>query len=122
MIRRPPRSTLFPYTTLFRSGPGPGGEHRAPARRVQGVGREDLVGIERQDDARRRNEGARVAEQQELAVALVEFVGRGVDDCDLAIAAADGATVVARALGGDDDVVRESAGDREGPLQGPRLL
>src|SRR2546430_6999275 len=26
MIRRPPRSTLFPYTTLFRSGlDGPGG-------------------------------------------------------------------------------------------------
>src|SRR3712207_7858041 len=24
MIRRPPRSTLFPYTTLFRSGAGPG--------------------------------------------------------------------------------------------------
>src|SRR2546430_12884840 len=24
MIRRPPRSTLFPYTTLFRSGPGVG--------------------------------------------------------------------------------------------------
>src|SRR6266581_6320624 len=24
MIRRPPRSTLFPYTTLFRSQPGPG--------------------------------------------------------------------------------------------------
>src|SRR2546427_2475727 len=23
MIRRPPRSTLFPYTTLFRSLPGP---------------------------------------------------------------------------------------------------
>src|SRR3712207_8690395 len=23
MIRRPPRSTLFPYTTLFRSPPGP---------------------------------------------------------------------------------------------------
>src|SRR3712207_7029971 len=43
MIRRPPRSTLFPYTTLFRSqdhrgrrdrGPR-GGEHgaRAPAQR-----------------------------------------------------------------------------------------
>src|SRR2546422_7108555 len=28
MIRRPPRSTLFPYTTLFRS----------PEERVQGVG------------------------------------------------------------------------------------
>src|SRR3712207_8529960 len=25
MIRRPPRSTLFPYTTLFRSGPGDSG-------------------------------------------------------------------------------------------------
>src|SRR2546430_10158547 len=24
MIRRPPRSTLFPYTTLFRSQPGSG--------------------------------------------------------------------------------------------------
>src|SRR2546422_2326001 len=31
MIRRPPRSTLFPYTTLFRSEEGvlPGGEQRA---------------------------------------------------------------------------------------------
>src|SRR5215211_8330384 len=30
MIRRPPRSTLFPYTTLFRSAPGrPGGARRA---------------------------------------------------------------------------------------------
>src|SRR3712207_7699027 len=25
MIRRPPRSTLFPYTTLFRSPPAPAG-------------------------------------------------------------------------------------------------
>src|SRR5574338_1564029 len=25
MIRRPPRSTLFPYTTLFRSGSAPAG-------------------------------------------------------------------------------------------------
>src|SRR2546427_8754525 len=25
MIRRPPRSTLFPYTTLFRSSPSGGG-------------------------------------------------------------------------------------------------
>src|SRR5947209_14645496 len=37
MIRRPPRSTLFPYTTLFRSDPGRnnrprprGGEVRLP--------------------------------------------------------------------------------------------
>src|SRR2546426_8390774 len=27
MIRRPPRSTLFPYTTLFRSGGGEGPLH-----------------------------------------------------------------------------------------------
>src|SRR5262249_56995223 len=35
MIRRPPRSTLFPYTTLFRSvAPGPGGQRhlRLPGR------------------------------------------------------------------------------------------
>src|SRR5437879_8485099 len=42
MIRRPPRSTLFPYTTLFRSG-GPGDAalsriHR-PSRRAGGAGR-----------------------------------------------------------------------------------
>src|SRR3712207_7517851 len=33
MIRRPPRSTLFPYTTLFRSGPDDQLPHR-PARVV----------------------------------------------------------------------------------------
>src|SRR5260370_8149440 len=37
MIRRPPRSTLFPYTTLFRSSPG-----RDTVRRVRtGSGRVD---------------------------------------------------------------------------------
>src|SRR2546427_3586248 len=39
MIRRPPRSTLFPYTTLFRSSPrmvrpvGGGGHRHAERRR-----------------------------------------------------------------------------------------
>src|SRR2546422_7564806 len=32
MIRRPPRSTLFPYTTLFRSLPVVGGARDARAR------------------------------------------------------------------------------------------
>src|SRR5256885_9725648 len=35
MIRRPPRSTLFPYTTLFRSAPGfhgRGGQARGAGR------------------------------------------------------------------------------------------
>src|SRR5260370_40395745 len=32
MIRRPPRSTLFPYTTLFRSFKGREGESEVPAK------------------------------------------------------------------------------------------
>src|SRR5256885_5270164 len=45
MIRRPPRSTLFPYTTLFRSW-------CASTRRVAAIvlvrsGRHDLRGVER---------------------------------------------------------------------------
>src|SRR3712207_8328408 len=58
MIRRPPRSTLFPYTTLFRSrealnrvrGDGlVGKSHKAdrqPAKR-DAVGRSEPVGVER---------------------------------------------------------------------------
>src|SRR3712207_8118122 len=40
MIRRPPRSTLFPYTTLFRSQPPhlADGDIVPLARRRQGVG------------------------------------------------------------------------------------
>src|SRR2546430_16688576 len=40
MIRRPPRSTLFPYTTLFRSAfDSPGRVRRAPVERdVDGGG------------------------------------------------------------------------------------
>src|SRR2546430_6995812 len=33
MIRRPPRSTLFPYTTLFRSGPRNTGPSRTDINR-----------------------------------------------------------------------------------------
>src|SRR3712207_8546599 len=35
MIRRPPRSTLFPYTTLFRSAGGDGRGHHLHGRRLQ---------------------------------------------------------------------------------------
>src|SRR5256885_10556451 len=46
MIRRPPRSTLFPYTTLFRSRQGPAGlpgrvvptPQRGQPERVAGAG------------------------------------------------------------------------------------
>src|SRR5256885_12696230 len=38
MIRRPPRSTLFPYTTLFRSQSRVGVRRRLPPRRAAGRG------------------------------------------------------------------------------------
>src|SRR5688572_32505702 len=52
MIRRPPRSTLFPYTTLFRSCAGGGlCDDSGDARR----GCDGVIGGRRQDaDARRR--------------------------------------------------------------------
>src|SRR2546422_8633997 len=44
MIRRPPRSTLFPYTTLFRSPPPP--EHRDPIEPWQAEIEDDgVVGL-----------------------------------------------------------------------------
>src|SRR3712207_7200450 len=57
MIRRPPRSTLFPYTTLFRSVEVDH-DHRARARgdrRSEGVrGQQERVGID-VGEARRRS-------------------------------------------------------------------
>src|SRR3712207_7049227 len=40
MIRRPPRSTLFPYTTLFRSRRGDPGDLQRPYGEVRGRGQE----------------------------------------------------------------------------------
>src|SRR3989454_9349468 len=55
MIRRPPRSTLFPYTTLFRSGRGD--QRTVDAHEAfeppdaSGDGREAAVGCESEDHA-----------------------------------------------------------------------
>src|SRR2546423_11990668 len=46
MIRRPPRSTLFPYTTLFRSQAAAGGGHHLFAGILGAV----AVGVEEQVD------------------------------------------------------------------------
>src|SRR2546426_3844545 len=50
MIRRPPRSTLFPYTTLFRSRP------RAPSARIDngalGISVEVTAGVRDRASAR----------------------------------------------------------------------
>src|SRR3989442_7597547 len=54
MIRRPPRSTLFPYTTLFRSG-------RRAGRRSVGGRRRQLHGAHA-EDRRRVREGHRSEE------------------------------------------------------------
>src|SRR3712207_9390269 len=63
MIRRPPRSTLFPYTTLFRS-----------------YGGERLAGPDQVDEGRRRR---RAGEAREPPVAELRLDGAGpvaVDD------------------------------------------
>src|SRR3712207_8353523 len=68
MILRPPRSTLFPYTTLFRSGPhhggpelaaedpvsGQDGEHRSEARARSGAVRGSDPVSAMSQEARRR--------------------------------------------------------------------
>src|SRR3712207_9455527 len=58
MIRRPPRSTLFPYTTLFRSDER--GAH--PARRA--VTRFTRAGVLRRRDARRGGVRARLPRRE----------------------------------------------------------
>src|SRR3712207_7820400 len=73
MIRRPPRSTLFPYTTLFRSVPG----GRGPRERQRHDQRERDVraGEERdrcQRDGKREERGIR---HEVEPVRRVELVG-----------------------------------------------
>src|SRR5258708_21494623 len=48
MIRRPPRSTLFPYTTLFRSERGSGVSVQIAQQVERGAGREHRPGGEEQ--------------------------------------------------------------------------
>src|SRR2546430_12747846 len=61
MIRRPPRSTLFPYTTLFRSPRQSECPHhrRQPVRTADHQGAEDPAGVQREHagpDAQTRSE------------------------------------------------------------------
>src|SRR2546427_12197979 len=69
MIRRPPRSTLFPYTTLFRSGRGT----RKSLLHVAGVTGDPLQPGDREavtDEGRQRDDAAigLLGEAQEVAV------------------------------------------------------
>src|SRR2546430_10695007 len=54
MIRRPPRSTLFPYTTLFRSVVVPPAEDPAGARSQGDHG--DLPAVQRREGSGPRSE------------------------------------------------------------------
>src|SRR3712207_7889511 len=68
MIRRPPRSTLFPYTTLFRSPrpqPRPRARSRHGGRRavLRHVGRDGGEGVGRPGGRRRDALGAARSEE-----------------------------------------------------------
>src|SRR5437870_7876250 len=52
MIRRPPRSTLFPYTTLFRSARG---MIRSRARSLSSVGKVDRAASSTRDSVDRKS-------------------------------------------------------------------
>src|SRR3712207_8553653 len=58
MIRRPPRSTLFPYTTLFRSRQ----PHAHGRRRLRGVGRRGVGALGQPGEARALVGTARVCD------------------------------------------------------------
>src|SRR2546430_10273778 len=57
MIRRPPRSTLFPYTTLFRSRGGRGSDRECLDVRARRVGLDGRPGARRAHRARPRGGG-----------------------------------------------------------------
>src|SRR3712207_7879909 len=62
MIRRPPRSTLFPYTTLFRSAAGAGRQHR---QAILEVGDEPDVGMAGQHLVDERGARAAVGDHED---------------------------------------------------------
>src|SRR2546429_7131084 len=55
MIRRPPRSTLFPYTTLFRSGKDSAENHLAFDAEIPEADAERKAGTEPDQNQRRRD-------------------------------------------------------------------
>src|SRR5258707_11825629 len=72
MIRRPPRSTLFPYTTLFRSGEPPAGHDADPRVRVREarLARSDEhVARERELEAAGHGDAVHCADDRPIALA-----------------------------------------------------
>src|SRR5690348_18118409 len=56
MIRRPPRSTLFPYTTLFRSGGGLHEEVRIDQAAAAAAPGDQALGVQRRQPREERSE------------------------------------------------------------------
>src|SRR2546427_9190497 len=78
MIRRPPRSTLFPYTTLFRSPRTDrgGGEVETPVEEPGG----DLAHFAQGRSAREREAGRTASPHISAAVIVLHAVERGARD------------------------------------------
>src|SRR2546430_5884929 len=70
MIRRPPRSTLFPYTTLFRSVRAPA---RDPAARERG---DERAGVETQRLEHQRRVELHVGSQVAAGLHVLEHLQR----------------------------------------------
>src|SRR2546422_5899517 len=82
MIRRPPRSTLFPYTTLFRSHPGAarleqmGSAGERPPRGSQLLGRQvrsrldESLGVEREAASQPAGAGHRARHGEDVPDAV----------------------------------------------------
>src|SRR3712207_9453027 len=83
MIRRPPRSTLFPYTTLFRSRDGPDGRLAVSELVEEGLQRCGVAA------GRAAHDGAGVVVDDRCQVALPAAIADLVDaDRDQAVEAA----------------------------------
>src|SRR3712207_9039004 len=108
MIRRPPRSTLFPYTTLFRSG---GGGARASPASPQAAGE---PGTARGARREARGDGRGVP-----ATGAGEPCGR--DLCRGPRGAGEGGLAVAQRHHGDDgrDLLRRGWGGGPAPPPAP---
>src|SRR3989454_5695953 len=85
MIRRPPRSTLFPYTTLFRSEPQPAGRlargefllHQARPQAPRRTELRDLleqIGVTREKERQPRREVVHVQPDRLRAAHVLEPV------------------------------------------------
>src|SRR5256885_2462762 len=96
MIRRPPRSTLFPYTTLFRS------ERVLPrlARQLKPAARVRRDGVARIDDHPGRWDGIPGGPGHDLAVEHAPAALLGRDDRRCGYARGEGSHGAARRAGG----------------------